>query len=48
VERVSRIGRQHVSCFTEPFWSVSHDGPAPVCGITVGAALLYPDFWQGR
>jgi hypothetical protein len=48
VGRVFRIGRQHVNCFIEPFWNVEHDGPAPVYGITVGLALLYPDFWQGR
>ena len=48
VGRVFRIGQQHVNCFIEPFWNVSHDEPAPVYGITVGAALLYPDFWQGR
>jgi hypothetical protein len=37
-----------VNFFVEPFWNVSHNGPAPVYGITVGAALLYPNFWQGR
>jgi len=44
--RVFRIGRQYVNCFIEPFWNVSRDGQVPVYGITVGAAFLYPDFWQ--
>ena len=46
--RVFKIGRQNVSCFVEPFWNVTHDGPAPKYGITFGITLLYPDFWQGR
>jgi len=45
---VFRIGRQNVSCFVEPFWNITHDGPAPKYGITFGLSLLYPDFWQGR
>ena len=45
--RVFRIGRQHVNLFVEPFYTVSHDGPAPSWGFTVGAALLYPNFWGG-
>jgi hypothetical protein len=48
VGRVFRLGRQHVNCFIEPFWNVSRDGPAPVYGITVGVAFLYPDFWKAR
>jgi len=48
VGRVFRIGRQNVSVFVEPFWNISHDGPAPRYGITLGAALLYPDFWRSR
>jgi hypothetical protein len=47
VGRVFRLGRQTVSLFVEPFWNVAHEGPAPVYGITVGAAFLYPDFWRG-
>jgi len=48
VGRVFRVGQQYVNCFIEPFWNASRDGPAPVYGITVGAALLYPDFWKAR
>ena len=46
VGRVFNLGRQHVSCFVEPFWNVTHDGPAPRYGITFGFSLLYPDFWR--
>jgi hypothetical protein len=46
VGRVFKIGRQDVSLFVEPFWNISHDGPAPRFGITFGASLLYPDFWR--
>jgi hypothetical protein len=46
VGRVFRIGRQNVSCFIEPNWNISHDGPAPKYGITFGVSLLYPNFWQ--
>lgn len=45
--RVFKIGRQNVNCFIEPFWNVSHDGPAPTYGITFGVSLLYPHFWHG-
>jgi hypothetical protein len=48
VGRVFKIGRQDVSIFVEPFWNVSHDGPAPKVGITFGASVLYPDFWRQR
>jgi hypothetical protein len=48
VGRVFKIGRQDVNLFVEPFWNVSHDGPAPKFGITFGASLLYPDFWRQR
>jgi hypothetical protein len=48
VGRVFRIGRQQVNCFVEPFWNLSHDGPAPKYGITFGVSLLYPNFWQGE
>jgi hypothetical protein len=48
VGRVFKIGRQDVSLFVEPFWNISHDGPAPRFGITFGASLLYPDFWRQR
>jgi hypothetical protein len=44
--RVFRIGRQNVSCFVEPFWNMSHDGPSPKYGITFGVFLLYPNFWN--
>ena len=44
--RVFRIGRQNVSCFVEPFWNISHDGPSPKYGIAFGVSLLYPDFWN--
>jgi hypothetical protein len=46
--RVFKIGRQDVNLFVEPFWNISHDGPAPRFGITFGASLLYPDFWRQR
>jgi hypothetical protein len=45
--RVFKVGRQNVSCFIEPSWNVSHDGPAPRYAITFGISLLYPNFWQG-
>jgi hypothetical protein len=45
--RLFKIGRQNVNLFVEPFYTVSHDGPAPSWGITFGAALLYPGFWGG-
>jgi hypothetical protein len=48
VGRVFKIGRQDVNLFVEPFWNISHDGPAPKFGITFGASLLYPDFWHQR
>jgi len=48
VGRVFTIGRQQVNLFVEPFWNISHDGPAPRYGITVGVSLLYPDFWRSR
>jgi hypothetical protein len=48
VGRVFKIGGQDVSLFVEPFWNISHDGPAPKVGITFGASLLYPDFWRQR
>ena len=48
VGRVFTIGRQNVNLFVEPFWNISHDGPAPRYGITFGASLLYPDFWRER
>jgi hypothetical protein len=48
VGRVFKIGRQDVSLFVEPFWNISHDGPAPRFGITFGVSLLYPDFWRQR
>lgn len=48
VGRVFKIGRQDVSLFVEPFWNISHDGPAPRFSITFGASLLYPDFWRQR
>jgi hypothetical protein len=44
--RVFRIGRQNVSCFVEPFWNVSTDGPGPRYGVTFGVSLLYPDVWR--
>jgi hypothetical protein len=48
VGRVFKIGRQDVNLFVEPFWNISHDGPAPKFGIMFGASLLYPDFWRQR
>jgi len=44
--RVFKIGRQHVNCFVEPFWNISHDGPSPKYGILFGLSLLYPNFWN--
>jgi hypothetical protein len=44
--RVFRIGRQNVSWFVEPFWNITHDGPSPKYGITLGVTLLYPEFWK--
>ncbi|HKZ16631.1 MAG TPA: hypothetical protein VJ161_04085, partial [Geobacteraceae bacterium] len=46
--RVFRIGRQQVSCFVEPFWNITRDGPSPKYGVTFGVTLLYPDFWKRR
>jgi hypothetical protein len=46
VGRVFRIGRQDISCFVEPFWNITKDGPSPEYGITFGVSLLYPDFWN--
>jgi len=43
--RVFKVGRQHVSCFIEPFWNTSGDGPTPAYGFTFGVSFLYPDFW---
>jgi hypothetical protein len=48
VGRVFTIGRQTVNLFVQPFWNISHDGPAPRYGITVGMSLLYPNFWRDR
>jgi hypothetical protein len=48
VGRVFTIGRQDVNAFVEPFWNISHDGPAPRYGITFGMSLLYPNFWRER
>jgi hypothetical protein len=48
VGRVFTIGRQNVNLFVEPFWNISHDGPAPRYGITFGMSLLYPNFWRDR
>ena len=48
VGRVFTIGRQQVNLFVEPFWNISHDGPAPRYGITFGMSLLYPNFWRER
>lgn len=46
VGRVFRIGRQNVSCFVEPFWNITKDGPSPKYGITFGVTLIYPEFWK--
>lgn len=46
--RVFRIGRQYMSCFVEPFWNMTHDGPSPEYGITIGFTLIYPEFWKKR
>ncbi|HAM51576.1 MAG TPA: hypothetical protein DCP92_13140 [Nitrospiraceae bacterium] len=48
VGRVFKIGRQDVSCFMDPFWNITYDGPAPKYGITFGVTLLYPNFWGAR
>jgi hypothetical protein len=46
--RLFRIRRQYVNVFVEPFWTVARRGAAaPLWGVTVGAALLYPRFWSG-
>jgi hypothetical protein len=44
--RVFTLGRQNVNVFVEPFWNVTHNGPAPKYGITFGASFLYPNFWR--
>lgn len=44
--RTFQIGGQYVSCFVEPFWTASHDGPARRYGVTFGLSLLYPGFWH--
>jgi len=46
VGRVFRIGPQQVSCFVEPFWNISKDGPSPEYGVTFGVTLIYPEFWK--
>jgi hypothetical protein len=48
VGRVFTIGRQDVNLLVEPFWNISHDGPAPRYGVTFGMSLLYPNFWRDR
>lgn len=48
VGRVFRIGRQNVSCFVEPFWNITKDGPSPKYGITFGVTLIYPEFWKRK
>jgi len=48
VGRVFRIGRQLVSCFVQPFWNITKDGPSPKYGITAGVAFIYPEFWKRR
>src|SRR5262249_15263513 len=44
--RVFTLGRQNINVFVEPFWNVTHNGPAPKYGVTFGASLLYPNFWH--
>ncbi len=44
--RVFKLGRQNINVFVEPFWNVTHNGPAPKYGITFGASFLYPNFWR--
>lgn len=46
VGRVFHIGRQQVSCFLQPFWNISTDGPSPKYGITSGVSFIYPEFWK--
>lgn len=46
VGRVFRAGRQLVSCFVQPFWNITRDGPSPKYGITAGVAFIYPEFWK--
>jgi hypothetical protein len=46
VGRVFRIGLQLVSCFVQPFWNITKDGPSPKYGITAGVAFIYPEFWK--
>jgi len=43
--RVFNIGRQSVSAFIEPGWTIAYDGPAPRYSISFNFVLLYPDFW---
>ncbi len=43
--RVFRIAGRNVSCFVEPFWNASTDGPTPTYGVLFGFSLLYPEFW---
>jgi len=44
--RVFSLAGQQLNCFVEGFWNVTHDGPGPSYGITVGVSLLYPGFWE--
>jgi hypothetical protein len=48
VGRVFKVGRQNLSCYLEPSWNISHDGPAPKYSIAFGISLLYPNFWQEK
>jgi hypothetical protein len=44
--RVFALGGQQLSCFVEGFWNITHDGPGPSYGVTLGVSLLYPSFWE--
>jgi hypothetical protein len=44
--RVFALGGQQLNCFVEGTWNLSHDGPGPSYGVTLGVSLLYPGFWE--
>ena len=46
VGRVFSLAGQQLNCFVEGFWNLTHDGPGPSYGITVGVSLLFPGFWE--
>jgi len=44
--RVFSLAGQQLNCFVEGFWNLTHDGPGPSYGFTVGVSFLYPGFWE--